>query len=253
MGLTIHYALETKLTRPEDVRTLVSTLHSFAKDLPFQAVEDVVEFKNGETSHDDRDDPDRWLKIQAGQYVKDGLGNYRVSPVHVLAFTALPGEGCEPANFGLCRYPASVDVPTAHGRRRRLRTGLHGWSWGAFCKTQYASNPEHGGVENFLRCHLLVIRMPDFAKKTGLLDVGVNDESDYWEHRDVKKLASAVGEWNQFIAAFAGQLMDRAATNGTSIEAAILRFPDFEQLEARGLKQLERLRNGSNFSGSSVL
>lgn len=63
MGLTIHYTLKTNLTRCDDVRTMVGTLHSFAKDLPFQEVEDVVEFRGKATGFEDPDDAHRWLMI----------------------------------------------------------------------------------------------------------------------------------------------------------------------------------------------
>ena len=47
-----------------------------------------------------------WLLIQAGQYVNDPRDEgYRVAPTHVIAFSTWPGQGCEEANFGLCRYP----------------------------------------------------------------------------------------------------------------------------------------------------
>jgi hypothetical protein len=67
MGLTIHYSLTTDRTDVESVRLLVQTIRQLAKQLPFQEVEDVVEFQGKECQHDNHDDPDRWLKIQAGQ------------------------------------------------------------------------------------------------------------------------------------------------------------------------------------------
>ena len=60
---------------------------------------------------------------------------------------------------------------------------MAGWRWGSFCKTQYASNPACGGVENFLRCHLVVVRLLDFLRATGLVAVEAHDEGGYWEHR----------------------------------------------------------------------
>ena len=78
MGLTIHYNLETKLTRPDEVRRLVEGLRQYAMDLPFQEVGDVVEFKGEDVGYQNRDDPNRWLKIQAGQYLNDGPYSYSV-------------------------------------------------------------------------------------------------------------------------------------------------------------------------------
>jgi hypothetical protein len=112
-----------------------------------------------------------------------------------------------PANFGLCRYPGSLQVTDEHGNPKRIRTGLAGWRWSSFCKTQYASNPECGGGENFLRCHLSVVRLLDQAKTLSIL-ADVSDEGDYWEKRDVKALVEEVGEWNTMLAAFAGRMKD---------------------------------------------
>lgn len=149
--------------------------------------------------------------------------------------------GCEPANFGLCRYPASI---TLGGRR--VATHVDGWSWRSFCKTQYASDPQCGGVENFLRCHLSIVKLLDFAAKTGLAQVEVKDEGGYWQERDLKKLAETVGEWNEMIAAMVGQFTDAAKALGASSEAAISGFQTFEHLEAKGLKRLKRLRQADS-------
>src|SRR4051812_2590025 len=104
MGLTIHYALSTHLTKPDDVRELVEVLRLFARGLPFAEVSDVVEFRGRDADFErgDRDDPYRWLKIQAQQWVEEGPDHYQIRPTHVVAFAASPGEGCEDANLGLC-------------------------------------------------------------------------------------------------------------------------------------------------------
>lgn len=234
MGLTIHYSLRTKLTGMKEIRNLVSLLHDRALDLPFQTVEEIVEFR-GQEVNSDNDDPDRWLKIQAGQHLEvDGVC-HSVEPSHIIAFTTIPGDGCEPANFGLCTYPSTINV-----HQRQLSTHLTGWQWRSFCKTQYASDPDCGGVENFVRCHLCVVHLLDFAQKTGLIDVEVSDEGDYWTNRDVKELAHQVGEWNEMIAAVAGQFKDAAAKAGVTVEAPITKRADFEQLEAKGQKNVPK-------------
>ena len=48
-----------------------------------------------------------------------------------------------------------------HEENRTIKTRLSGWRYGAFCKTQYASEPTCGGVPNFIRCHLSVIHLLD--------------------------------------------------------------------------------------------
>src|SRR5690242_14426126 len=117
MGLTIHYSFKTKLTKDEDVRLLVESLRQVAQDLPFKEVDDLMEFQGQEANSDGREVEDslRWLKIQAGRYVTEGDCRFRVEPTHIIAFSTWPGEGCEAANFGLCRYPASVELQPATG------------------------------------------------------------------------------------------------------------------------------------------
>lgn len=239
MGLTIHYSLKSNTRSPKKARELVTHLRGRALDLPFAQVEDIVELHGNACDFDqcDRDDPHRWLLIQAGQYIdRPAPGgetySYHVTPKHVIAFETLPGDGCEPANFGLCRYPAEIEVNDSDWphRKRKLRTGLSGWFWGSFCKTQYASNRDCGGVENFLRCHLAVVRVLDHAKLLHILE-GVSDEGHFWENRDVTALARQVGHWNQITASLAGKLKDLL---GDQVKSEITKFPDFEHLEAAG-------------------
>jgi hypothetical protein len=240
VGLTIHYNLQTTLTQTRDVRGLVSSLQQAAGGLPFQHVGPVKEFRDQQADfdHSGRDDPDRWLKIQAGRYLEVGDRNHSIKPRHIIAFTVRPGAGCEPANFGFCQYASYIDITAPGSRRRRVPTRLAGWSWGSFCKTQYASDPNCGGLENFLRCHVGLVKLLDLAARLDHLTVDVDDESLFWEHRDPKELVNTVGDWNQFVAAFAGSLKDLAQTEGVAVEAAIASFPNFEHLEAKGLDRL---------------
>ncbi|MCH7687409.1 MAG: hypothetical protein IH899_12135 [Planctomycetes bacterium] len=228
MGLTIHYKLQSDTRSVPKARRLVEQLRQRALDLPFNEVGDLVELGGTECDFDNReqDDPHRWMLVQAGQYIEHGGTHYTVIPMHLIAFSTSPGDGCEQANFGLCLYPRTIE--TRDGRR--IRTGLKGWSWSSFCKTQYASNQECGGMENFLRCHLSVIRLLDHANELGFLDE-VSDEGGFWEKRDVEALAREVGEWNVMLAGFTGQLKEWF---GDELESEIAKFPDFEHLEAKG-------------------
>ena len=235
MGLTLHYRLKHNTRTPAIARQLIERLRQRALDLPFQQVGPLVELTGDACDFEQRprDDPNRWLLIQARESVERRPYQYDVRPTHLIAFNTVPGEGCEPANFGLCRYPASIEIvdrKVRPQRTRRLRTGLSSWSWRSFCKTQYASNPACGGVANFLRCHLLVVRMLDCARELGILE-NVSDEGDYWQKRDVPALAREVGEWNEMIAAQMGQLKDLL---GDGVTGAILAFPNFEHIEAAG-------------------
>ncbi len=239
MGLTIHYYLRSSARSLKTARELVARLRSRALDLPFERVDDVIELSGPACNYQQygQDHPNRWLLIQAGQFVADpvyeGL-SYSVAPSYVIAFSTWPGQGCEEANYGLCRYPGFIDAddPYAQGRSRKIRTRLSGWSWGSFCKTEYASNSECGGLPNFLRCHLSVIRMLDHAKELGILE-SVSDEGEFWEKRDVEALAREVGLWNTKLAAWAAQLKDQF---GDDMVSAIAKFPDLEHSAAEGRK-----------------
>jgi hypothetical protein len=239
MGLTIHYKLATNLAKPYEVHHLLRAVREFALDLPFEEVGEIQEFKGKETNHDDGSEDDRWLKIQASGHVVDEPYHYTVPPRHVIAFSTWPGEGCEPANFGFSSFPKVFNVPDGN---KRLMTHLDGWRWGSFCKTQYASDPNCGGVENFLRCHLCVVKLLDFIKQTGLVTVEVNDEGDYWEKRDLKALVQEVGNWNEVVAGMSSLLGEAMEKKGMTIQASIRDFPNFEHLEAKGLDTLAELR-----------
>ncbi len=232
MGLTLHYSLRLPTASLREARSAIADLHSKALDLPFQNVAPIVECDGDACDFQlvDRASPQRWLLIQACQYVELGSTSFSVPPNHLIAFSTTLGPGSEPANFGLCRYPATIEVrDPAHGTRR-LRTKLGGWRWASFCKTQYASNPACGGIKNFLRCHVTLVTLLDRAKSLGLLDL-VSDEGDYWEKRDPAELARAVGHWNIQIAGLFGRLKD---TLGEHVLAEIAKFPSFEHLEAAG-------------------
>ena len=249
MGLTIHYNLCSGVRNPQQAHDLVARLRSRALDLPMERVDDILELSGAACEYQryDREHPNRWLLIQAGKHVDDPHRqgySYSVSPSHLIAFSTWPGQGCEEANFGLCRYPAVIEVvdPLHRGQRRTIRTRLGGWRWSSFCKTQYASNPDCGGVANFLRCHLSVIRMLDHAKQLGILQ-GVSDEGEFWEKRNVESLAREVGQWNGMIASLAGQLKDLL---GPNLAAPITEYPDFEHLEAKGNSDAQRNRHVPN-------
>jgi len=237
MGLTIHYRLKHPARDITTAREVVAQLRSRALELPFQQVGPLIELPGDayDFQRGSKNDPNRWLLVQARESIERPPYWYDVRPTHLIGFNTVPGQGSEPANFGLCRYPASIEITDRDvqpNRQRRIRTGLRGWTWRSFCKTQYASNPACGGVVNFLRCHLLVVRMLDHAKALGILD-NVSDESHYWEKRDMPALAREVGEWTEMIAAQVGQLKDSL---GDGVAGEILSFPNFEHLEAAGSK-----------------
>src|SRR5580704_10425681 len=185
MGLTIHYSLHSDIRAPGHVRQLAQSLRERAVALRFAGVGDLLEFRGEDCDHRkaERGSPQQSLLTQARQYVEKAGLEFRISPIHVIAFSTLPGEGCEAANFGLCRYPSVVEVDG-----HRLRTGLKGWAWRGYCKTQYASNPSCGGIENFLRCHLSIVSLLDHAAELSILR-SISDESAFYQNRNVEELA----------------------------------------------------------------
>jgi len=198
MGLTIHYSLKTgteSKTRAA-AKALIEKLHERARGLLFDSVTEVFEFAGAaECDYENpANEEHRGLLIEATLPLK----NHRVKPNHIIAFVALPGEGCESASFGLSHYPPEF------GPWNDADMPMYNWSWGTFCKTQYAANAENGGISNFLHCHLTVIEMLDYAKRElGILD-SVTDEGHYWEKRDLKALVERVGgEWNGAVASLA--------------------------------------------------
>jgi len=253
MGLTIHYrlSLPPKTLLP-DVRQKLGALRQACLDLPFKEVGELVEFKDEACNfeHLPREHPNRWFLIQSDTYVnykydrggkpfrvegfENGTYSHNILPQQIVGFSSWPGEGCEQANVGLCRFPKSTIIPNKwSGKNHRLPVGDGQWTWGSFCKTQYANSPECGGIENFLRCHLSVVAMLDAAKKLGFA-VECNDESGYWKNRDLEALVKEIGQWDAFIAAFGGALKDATGGSGLQLEAPILERKDFEKLEAEG-------------------
>jgi hypothetical protein len=244
MGLTIHYSFSKKRIDDGRAREFVQALHQTAQDLPFKEIGQIVELSGEQCDCEKRlkDDPLRWLLIQAGEDVevkpkgrREGAAwssSFRVIPTRLIAFTAWAGEGCEDSNFGLCRYPKTIAT-----ERGPLKTGLSGWWWSSFCKTQYASNPARGGVPNFLRCHLTVIAMLDRAKQLGILE-DVDDEGGFWKKRDLQALVREIGSWNEMIAAFGGMLKNFVGDSSVKLVSPIAEFPNFERLEASGQSSL---------------
>ena len=257
MGLTIHYSLKARGSDAR-ARKLITALHQAAQDLPFKELGGVVDLSE-ECNYNQRhhDDPLRWMLIQAQEDVEfvskpsSRAGQsyqawQRVAPTRLIGFTTWPGEGCEEANFGLCKFPAVVE--TTDGP---LKTRLSGWRWSSFCKTEYANNPNCGGLPNFLQCHLSVIALLDKAKALGCLEQ-VSDEGEFWEKRDLQALSMQVGLSDQLIAAFGGLLKDLTGDGSPGVELAVGKYPDFERLEATGQNKLPSgLRNSPDSSFAS--
>jgi hypothetical protein len=308
MGLTIHYTLKSRTRSADKAKALVEQMRQLALDLPFDAVDDQVQYIGPDVCQRPLDDlrndgpvfstvadavehvPIPWLRKRHGSVV--------VQPLEIMSFWTIPGPGSEWASIGLARYPAEIEVTYRprvddlfirtvrdsgstrwdfdwnkwqrwlvdngfnrwdHPDEDRFReqrfigTRLGGWRYSAFCKTQYASNVEHGGVPNFIKCHLCVIHLLDRIGTLPTMKVEVDDEGKYgrsyytddpwadlpvytWHEGkyDVKALAEEVGEWNEMIAAQFGALNDALKASEQCLDGPITAFPDFEHLEFNG-------------------
>jgi len=226
MGLTVHYRLRYGEAPARTARALVEELRRRAVKLPLHRVGPIMVYACGGL-HGSDGQPE-WFRA-----ILDLLSlersDYIVSPERAYAFEVHPGRGAETASFGLLRYPRTIKLPSG----RRVATRKSGWLWRDFCKTQYASNPRYGGLENFRRCHLALIALLDEAADVGLR-TEVTDESGFATRRDLENLDQEIAQWNELIAGFVGRLKDAL---GGECDAPIARFPNFEHLEARGRKR----------------
>ena len=245
MGLTVHFSLLLpSVLSPDEASARIAALHQAVATLPMRSQTGMVLLDEARIQHalsERSRSPWRWAIIQYQRglsYRHDHLGipyqvdrsesgvatYHRMLPAkRLVGFTCLPGEGCEPLNLFVGAFPASTMVDcigNQHGyqsEKRRLMLPKTHWLGSAFCKTQYASLPEAGGVTNFLRCHLLVIAALDAAKAAGF-EVLVTDESGYWQHRSIPRLVREIADWNAFLLSMGDQLR---ACFGQQVQCAI--------------------------------
>lgn len=220
MGLTISYTLALADATADEARARISQLHRLAADLPLVELGPLTELQ-GSACNTTEDDP--LLTVKNGAMTIDDIAaffadrNAIPSCRHLIGFSIFPAEGSHRCSFGLAIHAE----------------GSSSWQWHDFCKTQYASSPECGGLQNFLRCHQAVLQLVDHCQELGILDHAC-DPSGYWEHHDLAQLVKCVNEHNIFTAAAIGTVKDALAPMGYSAEAPILERADFEHLEAQG-------------------
>ncbi|MDX1962210.1 MAG: hypothetical protein SFX18_03590 [Pirellulales bacterium] len=224
MGLTIHFEFKFQGTSAAAL-TVVETLFATAEQQKFPTLLEVTTVLDPPP---DEEYPGGFIGIFSIRY----LHKIKTPLRELHAFVTDPGEGSESAEIGLARFD---EQPGANGE--------YSWFWNGFCKTQYASDPRHGGIENFLRCHLGLVAIFDRAGQIPGMQVRVVDESDYWDHRDLDKLVQQINRWNQMIAAFAGKLKDHLPGQVTG---PILENPRFEHLEAEGVREWESWNDGND-------
>ena len=230
MGLCINWTVQAPENASfESVTEQLRAWRQACLDLPFDSVTEIVHLESPEIIErlENRSDPLHWFLVQASAYSVMNRGTpdefaCPVEPVEVVGFTAYAGEGCEPMNCFLARYPEQALVGA-----NLVRPEIRGWRGASFAKTQYASTV---GTEHFLKCHLTITAALDAATAVGLLE-SVSDDAGYWEDRDVAKLLTTVGRWNEMMAGFVGAL---ELETGESLPAPIKEHPQFERLEHFG-------------------
>jgi hypothetical protein len=205
MGLTIQYTLSTqrRLTLA-GVKQLLAPLREKAQSLAFETVGDWLEVG-----------PDYTWACHIPRAAKTSADV--LMPLEGWVFHAIPGDGSESAQLGLCRY-----------------AGVRGWRLRSYCKTQYASCH---GWEHFLKCHRGVVELLWLAEELGL-KVKAEDEGELWETGSHARLRRNLEAYDKSIAAFGGALKDAAGAVGMTVQSAIHNHPDFERLEAAGMATL---------------
>lgn len=169
-------------------------------------------------------DPLDWfLKVAALGRRDDDRRSAGIGPTTAIGFVVAPGLRCEPAAFGVARYPEPV---TAHPDPDGPGIATLGWHWHTCCKTQYASVVSD---DHLLRCHLALVALLDEARSLGFT-VTVRDETHYWETRDTKRLVAEVHQMNRLVARLAGRLSDVLGPHA-AVGGSITAHPEFEHLE----------------------
>src|SRR5713226_3839198 len=139
MGLTVHYSLRLGRASLRTARAHVVKLRRRALKLSFRRVDPVLSYRLFDNGYCDLPD---WFRRswELSAFKQDYHTMY---PEQAYAFLVHPGRGSETCSFGLLRFPRTIRL-----FRSRIIVKMPGWYWQDFCKTQYASNPRHGGFEN---------------------------------------------------------------------------------------------------------
>jgi len=291
MGMTIYYSFTFDAGTPERMNELVDRIHQIALDLPFDEVGDVRRFDGDEAPvtasayikptwfHDTAMGvsvvPERCamfniMPARGSESLAVGLAAYprrievTYDPREDKRFlTEVTDNGTtwrfDDQLFARWSEESGLDVvdPDDLSERRVIETGLDGWRWNSFCKTQYASNPKLGGLRNFVRGHVSAITLLErIAELPDVMCMDIEDEGRFGPSRDaddgraaikeqpathsVAVLCESVARHNAMVAGVVGALNDVLRSNGLESVAPITDFPDFEALEFRGASD-ERL------------
>lgn len=219
MGVSIHYSLRLptrSIAKAErTVRTLREASLQLARERGLGAVTPVFPLAESVMYGT------QFVVVQEGEYSR----GIEVEPIAGWCFAVTVGRDCEPATFGLGRYPSTVE----DGDHRR-RTGLGGvWRFRGACKTQYASMH---GRDHLLNCHRAVLDLALLWRDAGA-EVEIVDEGELHTTQDPDELFRRTDFVNRVTAGLAGALKDDAEERGEPpIKSPIFEHPLFEHLEA---------------------
>jgi DNA modification methylase len=215
MGLTIHYNTKFQGTQKELVKKLTK-IRSICMDKPFEEVSEIKSViitqkminewnfwqnycnypNNSRENLDKRDKALDELGISTGLMINLEIYNHGIKPkTQIVTFSVWAGEGCENTEYCFVKN----------------RTN-NKWQAKGFTKTQYA--------EQFVKCHLLVIKVLDMLKEQGFTVI-VHDEGHYWKTRKLDVLAKNINDYTNLISSIFGSLSKQAETLGMGIEAPI--------------------------------
>ncbi|MDI6824644.1 MAG: hypothetical protein QME87_09865 [Bacillota bacterium] len=227
MGLSVYYWLRLN---DGDPAAVLGRLRQAALDLPVEAVSEVLYFRGEACSWRNvgEGDPLWWILLQARKPVSAPRVWLDVEPIELHVFQVALGAGCEPAVFGLARYPEFLEVA---GERVPV-PDAGAWTWVGRVKTQYASNVS---LDHFLRCHTAVCRILVEAERQGILE-NVHDEGGFWGTWDLEVLVRELGEWNLCLASIAEGLRECGMGQG----AAIAEHPEYPVLRLLADRELGR-------------
>jgi len=224
MGLTIHYGIRSKQRSGSTQKQLLTGLHKLALELHndglLAEVDDVKHYDTQalEAINANPDHPDRWLYITANAYLdisQSPIISLCIPPLEVYSLSIWPGPGCADANFGLARYPRTVERDG-----KTYPTKLPGWRWKSHIKTTYADHP--------LTAHLALIALLDWLDQQPDLSLTVNDEGEYWQNRDVVALAREFCSDAQYLAGIADAIANLNPNH--TIQAPIMERADYPEL-----------------------
>jgi hypothetical protein len=257
MGLTVYYDWKTKAD-VASARRMIAKFRAMAARLPFDDVSEIYEqdSPDGQTAYCPYEDSYRQGSLYLSRKRADGdKETVDVPALHALFFY-VKVKGAETASIGLASHPPVVVHREDVIKRRKdgsERERLFGqgkpvefptrrrgyYSWHSFCKTQYAGNPRLGGEANFLKAHISLIELLDRIGETGV-KVRIRDDTRYARHRDVDRLLRSLRQWDAIIAQVVGRISDSIGADA-GVVAPIKERPDFEHLEAKGIRVLRRL------------